>query len=557
MISEVNKKLLKKCIEEKVFLRYQEISQTDVDKNLEDHKKWIMDFRRVSLTPDFLKLYVDIFFEIYGEEKDFQVCGLESASLPLLGAIVLESNRREKQINGLFIRKGRKKHDLRKNIEGTNNGLPVIIIDDLVNTGSSVVKQMETLKAEGYVVKGVFSVLRFRDQDFYKFMAEDHSIEFVSIFDLNDFAKTLSIQNIKEKVSVKKYPMRYESLWKFSSTSPNFKYVVPKSAPLIYGDCTFFGTDSGIFYCLNKKTGEAIWQYKIFQKASGKAIFSSPIIIEDTVFFGAYDGNFYALDIKTGSKKWIYYDADWIGSSPSVSEKYGLVYVGLEYGLWNKKGGVAAIDIKNGEEIWKDIHQGLTHGSPYYSDNNNLLFCGSNDGVLRIYNAKTGAKLKEHEIGSEIKYSFAENDDGNLVAFGAMDGVCYFVDTKTLEVTDKFISKAGIYSTPAFYKNLTIINSLDKTIYCYDYIDKKIKWSKTTLGRVFSSPLVFQNHVYIGSNDGRLYKIEIETGDDQGYIQLSERIVNKICLEQISKSENILYIPTVANELYCIKEMLE
>ena len=35
--------------------------------------------------------------------------------------------------------------------------------------------------------------------------------------------------------------------------------------------------------------------------------------------------------------------------------KNNYVYVGLEYGLYTKKGGIVCLDAKNGKEIWKDI----------------------------------------------------------------------------------------------------------------------------------------------------------------------------------------------------------
>jgi orotate phosphoribosyltransferase len=99
-----NKDILKKIIDENVL----EFLPERPDLN------WIFDFRKVTLTPQFLDIYTKIFFEEFKDEKDFQVCGLESASIALVSGIVLESQKRNLNIYGFFIRKSAKKYDLFK-----------------------------------------------------------------------------------------------------------------------------------------------------------------------------------------------------------------------------------------------------------------------------------------------------------------------------------------------------------------------------------------------------------------------------------------------------------
>ncbi|HEC33049.1 MAG TPA: hypothetical protein ENI63_02190, partial [Candidatus Kaiserbacteria bacterium] len=70
-----------------------------------------------------------------------------------------------------------------------------------------------------------------------------------------------------------------------------------------------------------------------------------------------------------------------------------------------------------------------------------------------------------------------------------------------------------------------------------------------TKGRIFASPTVINNRLYIGSNDGRLYEINLDTGEELGFIQVSERITNKIIY---NKKTGAFFLLTFANELYCI-----
>jgi len=82
-----------------------------------------------------------------------------------------------------------------------------------------------------------------------------------------------------------------------------------------------------------------------------KLIFSSPCLVENKyICFGAYDGNLYLLDKETSKRKWVFMEADWIGSSPCHAKDLDLIFVGMEYGLWKKQGGVTAIYADTGEK---------------------------------------------------------------------------------------------------------------------------------------------------------------------------------------------------------------
>lgn len=513
---------------------------------------WIFDFRRVSLKSEFLEIFVKVFFEKIKSElpnlKKFQVCGLESASLPFLSAIVLSANKYNLEVSGFFIRKGRKKSDLHKVIEGVPNEDPVIIFDDILNSGKSFFQQIAILENESLKIKAVFSVIRFRNSNFYDFIA-NRKINLINLFELNDFKKELNLKNIENDENQLNKPLNYKILWKTKKAEKAFlREVLQKSHILIDENKIYYATDDGMFFCAKKETGETIWHKKILFGSSKKLIFSSPTIFGEKLFFGAYDGNFYCLNKNTGEEIWKNMDADWIGSSPAISKKYNLVFIGMEYGLWKKHGGVSALDTETGRLIWKDTHESFTHCSPFSNQKEDLLFCGSNDGKLRIYNPKSGQKLKEIACEKEIKMSFSENQYFNKVAFGDFSGKTYIVDQKSFEVTDQFKTDEAIYSTPIWVDDFIVVTSLDKKMYKYDTKNKKIVWTFQTNGRIFFDPNYKDKYIWTGSNDGRLYKVNFETGKSEGYLQFSERVINNLIFE-----DNKIYLNTFLNEVYCIE----
>ena len=61
------------------------------------------------MQPLWLDAYATLFWERYAGSFPFQVCGMESAAISLVAAIVLKGHAKGKDVNGLFVRKSRKR----------------------------------------------------------------------------------------------------------------------------------------------------------------------------------------------------------------------------------------------------------------------------------------------------------------------------------------------------------------------------------------------------------------------------------------------------------------
>lgn len=509
--------------------------------------EWLFDFRRVTLEPYFIDALAEEFWERFEKEYPLQVGGVEVAAVPIVSAIVMKSVQKGKAVNGFFIRKSRKKTGLLRMIEGQVTGEKIILVDDLMNTGNSLLRQVEIIEQLGKKVDTVFLILRFRDEAFYDEFRK-RGIAVVSLFELNDFSNTLEVKNIVPQ-SAKPVPRPFQVVWRYAGKKPNFFYVVPKSRPALDDRRLYLGMDDGFFTAIDRATGLTVWTYRILFGSAGKYIFSSPALWGGVVFFGAYDGNVYALDSQTGKRKWVFMEADWIGSSPVVAEDLGIVYVGLEFGLLNKHGGIAAIDASTGSKIWDYQLPGLTHASPAYSRRLRIVVCGSNDGSFSAWNAKTGALLWQIKTGGAIRYGAAFHETLDLVFVGSEDGLLYAINARTGEVVFTFPMRFGMYSTPLVVGDLVIAASLDKNVYCVDALSGLEKWRFATRGRVFASPVWHQGVIYVGSNDGCLYELDIQTGSNSALFQATERITNAITVD---KDTGEIFLPTFANEVYCL-----
>lgn len=507
---------------------------------------WIFDFRALLLQPRWLDAYAEIFWETYKKEYPFQVCGMESAAISLVAAIVMKSVERGMPVNGLFMRKSRKRKGLLRQIEGTPNKEKIILVDDLINSGSTFKKQIDMLSRDHLSATHIFALLAFRPIEEYSALISQ-GISISHVFSLKDFGlppvknnQNMPIQNI------------FETLWHFKAPDPSYNIVVQKSAPAIDEDSIYFGSDSGAFYALEQRTGDVRWSFRIGKFPEGKGILSSPALYKDRVFFGAYDGTVYALNSLFGEVVWKYSDADWVGSSPYVAAKLGLVLIGLEYGLWNKRGGIVALNLETGAEVWRQKMPALTHCSPLYIEEENMVVIGSNNATIYAYQADTGLPLWHSPIVGDAKSSFAYDRQRRVILFGSVGGQFYVLSAQNGSPLFSKEITGGMYSTPVIGGNTVYITSLDKCVYALDMDTWKQLWVFETGGRIFATPVVIDGHVWIGSNDGKLYEIDASSGKLKSFFQATERIVNKI---SYNRKTGVYFVPTQANEIYSLRKI--
>jgi len=304
---------LRELIREKVFVRASDgVHIAKRGPNEYKAAAWLFDFRAIAFDAEVLDHIAETFWKKYERSYPFQVGGAESAAIPLVTAIVLKGRERKKPVKGFFVRKSRKRDGLLKMFEGELGDEPVILVDDIINSGQSLNREVIALSEARKKVVGIFTILAFRDHKTYVF-AESKGISVTSMFTLADFGMPLLAANDPEVPRAS-----FDILWRYATGHPSLNYVAEKSAPIIDTERVYFGTDSAVFTALSQETGKVVWTFKAGSHPKG--IFSSPALWKDSVIFGAYDGNVYSLNKKTGSLQWRYGDADWVGSSPSVQE---------------------------------------------------------------------------------------------------------------------------------------------------------------------------------------------------------------------------------------------
>lgn len=166
------------------------ISQSRIIKNgkfiLKSGKQsnYYIDFRSIVSTPLILKEICQGLHELIQENttnKRHFLCGLPYAGIPYATTLSITHN-----IPMILLRKEVKKYGTKKMIEGTiQNGDEIIIIDDILTTGSSILQSLEQFKP--YLIKKVF-VIFDRDEG-GKELLEKKGIQVYSLLSMIQFDK--------------------------------------------------------------------------------------------------------------------------------------------------------------------------------------------------------------------------------------------------------------------------------------------------------------------------------------------------------------------------------
>jgi orotate phosphoribosyltransferase len=120
------------------------------------------------------------------EENEYEAfAGPTIGADPLIGALLTLTAERGLEKEGLLIRKESKGHGTNNIVEGNlKNGMRVIILEDVVTTGGSLLRAADAVKAGGGIIAGIY-VLVDREEGASEKIAEE-GYGFKSLFKVSE-----------------------------------------------------------------------------------------------------------------------------------------------------------------------------------------------------------------------------------------------------------------------------------------------------------------------------------------------------------------------------------
>lgn len=119
-----------------------------------------------------------------GLEPDL-VGGLTMGADPIACSIAGESHRRGRPVHAFSVRKDRKSHGRGRQIEGCfEPGARVVVVEDVITTGGSVLQATDAVRAAGGQVLGVLALVDRKEGG--RESLEDRGLRMLCLYDVDD-----------------------------------------------------------------------------------------------------------------------------------------------------------------------------------------------------------------------------------------------------------------------------------------------------------------------------------------------------------------------------------
>jgi outer membrane protein assembly factor BamB len=501
---------------------------------------WALDLRPVFLVAEHLDAIADAFWDRFAEGLPFQLAGMEVAAIPLLIGLLERARQRQLTTSGIIVRKERKPHGRGQAIEGVMTDVPIVLVDDLLNSGESAEKARVTLEQAGRRVDRMFTVVDFQSERGAAWAAAN-KLPVDAMFTLGDLDKKPG------KKQAPREPARsFEPAWRHLPKTGRPFHVVPKSAPLLVGERVFHGTDAATVLALDAGTGERLWELRA-RGGQVKGIWSSLAHHDGRLYFGAYDGNLYCAAAETGEILWRTDASDWIGASPLLLPERDLLFIGLEYERPLAKGSVAAFRLGTGEKVWEHSLLRFQHGSCAYWPEGDLVVTGSSDHEILALRATDGTVAWTSPMDRSAKYAPAIDAERRLVVCPSFDGNIYIVSLVDGRRVAAIHTDDLCYTTPLVVGKRVFCGSGDKNLYVVDLDRMQLEKTIPMGSRVFSSPRLVDGGVIVGTNGGVVREIDPNTLETLGQLMVPDAVTNAVAARPDGTR---IFVLTYMNELY-------
>lgn len=121
---------------------------------------YYIDGKLLSLMPDGLNQLAKVILASIATDDVDAIGGMTLGADPIIGAVAALSHEQNRPLRGLIVRKERSGHGRTKLVEGPlQEGLKVVVIEDVVTTGSSSIKAIAALEEAGCKIVKVIAIV--------------------------------------------------------------------------------------------------------------------------------------------------------------------------------------------------------------------------------------------------------------------------------------------------------------------------------------------------------------------------------------------------------------
>ncbi len=288
----------------------------------------------------------------------------------------------------------------------------------------------------------------------------------------------------------------------------------------------------GHIMVLDKQTGRHVWKpdlIRVNEKEENKrASYGIPAASKGIVFVGVYDGKIQAIEEDTGrivETEVVSDDFEIIGGPLINNDK---LFIGSSDGVLRSY----SLDFSNQQVIFNDDWEFEVSGEIWSTPviSNGILLITSLDHNIYALKEDTGELIWESSTGGAIAATPVVHN--GTVFVGSFDSVFYAFDLSTGEEKWTFEKASNWYwGTPLVDENTIYVPSLDGKLYALDVNSGKKEWELKTEGAIVGSPAIVDDMIVIGSTDGEILIAETNSGELLGSCDVGKSIESPITSE--------------------------
>ncbi len=334
--------------------------------------------------------------------------------------------------------------DLAASSRATSPDDPVILIDDILNSATSAEKARSIVAAHGGRVLEMVVVIDYRSK-----RGSPGALTRTSMSERCSSSPNLPFPC---RPTRRRLDRGTASCWQVDIPGGFPFHIVPKSAPVLADGTIFRDLTSAKMQAFDAETGRVIWDFQAtgVGKPGSKGIWSTPAVpCRDGSISAPITARPIAWMLQLDQPIWSQSFCEWIGASPLVVPKHGLVYSGLEFARPWAQGALCALDVTTGEK-------GVGEADPKISARlAGLLGAGrlSSFGAPRItrwwpWSRGTGKTAWSFKTGRSVRYAPAISDTRGIVALRPSTSISMCSTCNRVEKIGSWETGEICYTTP-------------------------------------------------------------------------------------------------------------
>lgn len=311
------------------------------------------------------------------------------------------------------------------------------------------------------------------------------------------------------------------------------------------GETIFVAYDRSVV-ALNAVSGAIKWEYPD-EDSRNAQFFAQPVADNGSVYIGDYEGRLHAIDAETGARRWMYEPERATLVGPLSPEAKDRVISGVAlspdlafFGLGSRN--VVAVAREDASEVWTFETGHGVWGTPLYLDAESspsgepLLLVTSLDHNLYALNPQTGDEYWRLNLGGAAPGNILYDAERQRVYVGTFGAGVAAVDLESASIVARFQTEDWVWGNPALDDDRLFVGDLGGNLYAVEIGENSLAqdWKvNLTTGAIRGTPLVIDDLVIVGAEDGRVYAVN----RDNGTGVWEKNVEGKVLSELVSVSD--------------------